>query len=79
MRKIFHLSLLFLGLIAASCSKEEIAVNTTEKTPVWTDNEKSVDWSNDGSVVVVGADSGNEDGITDPNDDPDGKTKPKKP
>lgn len=80
MRKIFYLSVFVLSIITTSCTKEEIVVTASGETPEWANEGKSLSGSDDEGTVddtIDGTVDGG--GITDPNDDPDGKTKPKKP
>lgn len=96
MKKIVYIGILFLALVATSCSKEEVIVNANDNynAPEWnnSNNEKKSGSGvvDDGPVqgngtfgdggTVVGTmppplDNPTIGGITDPNNDPDGKKK----
>ena len=85
MNKIIYISTIIIGLALVSCSKQDISPVNNEPVvaPTW-DFEKGAIFSvsddpsdSEGDLDVEGSEDGTPGGITDPNNDPDGKTKGK--
>jgi hypothetical protein len=67
MKRVIYISLVFVGLLAVSCSKQNIQPNTDapQEIPTWRTSSDDAN-SNSGGTVVTG-----EGEITDPNNDKD--------
>ena len=67
MKRVIYISLVFVGLLAVSCSKQNVQPNTDtpQEIPTWRTSSDDAN-SNDGGTFVTG-----EGGITDPNNDKD--------
>lgn len=76
MKKFIYTGVLILAVALASCSKDAFKIQNDEEreTPEWTNDcgTKAISTQNGDSVNPDGADEG---GITDPNNDPDGRKK----
>lgn len=66
MKRVIYISLVFVGLLAVSCSKQNIQPNTNapQEVPTW--RTSSDDANSNGGTSTTG-----EGGITDPNNDKD--------
>jgi hypothetical protein len=66
MKRVIYISLVFVGLMAVSCSKQNIQPNTgtTQEIPTW--RSTSDDANSNGGATSTG-----EGEITDPNNDKD--------
>jgi len=76
MKKFIYIGVLFLGLVLVSCNKEDFTIQDDDArdTPEWVNpgcGEKAVS-SQNGDAADATEDEG---GITDPNNDPDGRKK----
>ena len=81
MNRILYISIAIIGLVLVSCSKQEIAPNSTNtlEVPTWSDERSTESEGDDTHVddptIDDANDNGNDDGaITDPNNDPDGNS-----
>ena len=76
MKKFIYIGILFLAVALASCSKDAFKIQDDENrdAPEWTHEcgTKAISTQSSGSA---GPDITDEDGITDPNNDPDGRKK----
>jgi len=66
MKRVIYISLVFVGLLAVSCSKQNIQPNTDSPQEIPTWRTTSDDANSNMSTTVSG-----EGGITDPNNDKD--------
>lgn len=73
MKKVIYIGIIFFGLVASSCQKQEIVPNTVGDgdIPQW---NRSGD---NGRVIVTDGDGGGS-GIVDPNGEDDGSDRPTK-
>ena len=81
MNKLLYISVIIIGLVLVSCSKQEIVPNptNTKEIPTWSNERSSFSDDDDSNVgdptIDDGSDDGSDDGgITDPNNDPDGNS-----
>jgi len=78
MNKLLYISVIIIGLVLVSCSKQEIVPNptNTKEIPTWSNERSSFsDDDDDSNVGDPTSDDGSDDGgITDPNNDPDGNS-----
>ncbi len=74
MKKVIYISILILTLGFVSCTKQDIQpINQVEQdVPTWEKGLTPTTITGDSDVVDDGSD---DDGIVDPNYDPDGKSK----
>ena len=81
MKKIIYIGVLFLGLVLVSCNKDEFTIQDrdSEDAPAWVGHdcgEKGITTTGAGGSPDTGVtDDAAEGGITDPNNDPDGRKK----
>lgn len=66
MKRVIYISLVFVGLLAVSCSKQNIQPNTDapQEIPTWRSSSDDTNAAGDTSTTGEG-------GITDPNNDKD--------
>ncbi len=77
MNKLLYISVIIIGLVLVSCSKQEIVPNptNTKEIPTWSNERSSFSDDDDSNVGDLTIDDGSDDGgITDPNNDPDGNS-----
>jgi len=77
MNKLLYISVIIIGLVLVSCSKQEIVPNptNTKEIPTWSNERSFSDDDDDSNVGDPTSDDGSDDGgITDPNNDPDGNS-----
>lgn len=79
MKRFIYIGILFLAVALASCSKDALIIQDEDReTPEWTHDcvTKGISTQNGGSLGPDITDDGaDEGGITDPNNDPDGRKK----
>ena len=77
MNKLICISTVIIGLTLASCSKQDITPvnNDPAEIPAWEVQKSTI--IDSGIVDDLDSEEGSPGDITDPNNDPDGKTKGK--
>ena len=78
MKNFIYIGILFLAVALASCSKDAFKIQSEEERniPAWEYGTKGVTDENGNPIDPnIADDDADEGGITDPNNDPDGRKK----